>query len=86
MKRFILTIALIAAPAYAVDRVSQYDFDRDGKVSFEDVNRFCTVSKSFFDRADKNDDGYLTNAEMSAARGYLFSRCAQINSNLNIAK
>jgi len=86
MKRFILTIALIAAPAYAVDRVSQYDFDRDGKVSFEDVNRFCTISKSFFDRADKNDDGYLTNAEMSAARGYLFSRCAKINSNLNIAK
>jgi len=86
MKAIILAFALASTPAYAIDRVSQYDFDRDGKVSFEDINRFCTVSKSFFDRADKNEDGYLTNVEMSAARGYLFSRCDNVNVDLNVMK
>jgi len=86
MKAIILAFALASTPAYAIDRVSQYDFDRDGKVSFEDINRFCTVSKSFFDRADKNEDGYLTNAEMSVARGYLFSRCDNVNVDLNVMK
>ncbi len=64
MKKFILALALASTPALAVDRVAQYDFDQDGKVSFDDVNRFCTVTKALFDRADKNSDGFLTNAEM----------------------
>jgi len=62
----------------AADRVSQYDFDRDGKVSFEDVNRFCSVTRSLFDIADKNDDGFLSNSEMTNARRYLFLRCAEL--------
>jgi Ca2+-binding EF-hand superfamily protein len=81
MKKFILALALASTPALAVDRVAQYDFDQDGKVSFEDVNRFCTVSKTLFDRADKNSDGFLTNGEMRTAKEYLFSRCASIPNN-----
>jgi hypothetical protein len=49
MKKFILALALASTPALAVDRVAQYDFDQDGKVSFDDVNRFCTVTKALFD-------------------------------------
>ena len=75
MKKFILALALVSAPAMAQDRVAQYDFDGDGKVSFEDLNRYCDVSKALFDRADKNSDGFLNNSEMRTAKGYLFSRC-----------
>jgi len=78
MKKFILALALVSTPALAVDRVAQYDFDKDGKVSFEDVNRFCTVSKSLFARADKNNDGVLTNAEMRTAKEYLFKNCMEL--------
>lgn len=81
MKKLILALALVSTPALAVDRVAQYDFDGDGKVSFEDVNRFCSVPKSLFDRADKNGDKFLSNAEMSAANRYLFSRCAETSKN-----
>ena len=69
---------MLSAPAMAQDRVAQYDFDKDGKVSFEDVNRFCTVSKAIFDAADKNDDGFLTNSEMRQAKAYLFDRCMEV--------
>ena len=78
MKKFILAIALVSTPVMAQDRVAQYDFDKDGKVSFEDVNRFCTVSKGLFERADKNGDGFLSNSEMRTAKGYLFARCEEI--------
>lgn len=75
MKKYILALALISTPALAVDRVAQYDFDKDGKVSFEEVGRVCNITKSLFDRADKNGDNFLSNAEMSVAHRYLFSRC-----------
>jgi Ca2+-binding EF-hand superfamily protein len=75
MKKFILALALVSTPVTAQDRVAQYDFDKDGKVSFEDINRYCSVSASFFARADKNSDGFLSNSEMRTAKGYLFSRC-----------
>jgi Ca2+-binding EF-hand superfamily protein len=81
MKKLIIGLMMLSAPAMAQDRVAQYDFDKDGKVSFEDVNRFCTVSKALFDRADKNSDGFLTNGEMQSARRYLFSRCMEMPKN-----
>lgn len=81
MKKLIIGLMMLSAPAMAQDRVAQYDFDKDGKVSFEDVNRFCTVSKALFDKADKNQDGFLTNAEMRTAKGYLFSRCMEMPKN-----
>ena len=77
MKKFILALALVSVPVMAQDRVAQYDFDKDGKVSFEDLNRYCTVSKSLFDAADKDGDGVLTNSEMRSAKRYLFSRCME---------
>ena len=77
MKKLIIGLMMLSAPAMAQDRVAQYDFDKDGKVSFEDVNRFCTVSSALFERADKNQDGFLSNAEMRTAKNYLFSRCAE---------
>ena len=81
MKKYILALALLSTPALAVDRVTQYDFDQDGKVSFEDINRFCSVPASLFARADKNNDGFLTNAEMRTAKEYLFSRCSATPKN-----
>ena len=77
MKKIIIGLMMLSAPAMAQDRVAQYDFDKDGKVSFEDVNRFCTVSSALFERADKNQDGFLSNAEMRTAKNYLFSRCME---------
>jgi len=79
MKKLIIGLMMLSAPAMAQDRVAQYDFDKDGKVSFEDINRFCTVSSSLFERADKNGDGFLNNAEMRTAKGYLFSRCMEMS-------
>lgn len=73
-----LLLAVAIAPASAQNRVQQYDFDRDGKVSFEDINRYCTVPKSLFDRADKNRNGFLSEGEMRAARHYLFERCLEV--------
>jgi Ca2+-binding EF-hand superfamily protein len=81
MKTLIIGLIMLSAPAMAQDRVTQYDFDKDGKVSFEDVNRYCTVSKRLFEIADKNSDGYLSNGEMRTAKAYLFSRCAEVPKN-----
>ena len=78
MKKLIIGLMMFSAPAMAQDRVAQYDFDKDGKVSFEDVNRYCTVSKTLFERADKNNDGFLSNSEMRTSKGYLFNRCAEV--------
>jgi Ca2+-binding EF-hand superfamily protein len=75
MKKLIIGLMVLSAPAMAQDRVAQYDFDKDGKVSFEDLNRYCDVSVNLFARADKNNDGTLSNAEMRTAKGYLFTRC-----------
>ena len=75
MKKLILAIALVSAPVMAQDRVAQYDFDKDGKVSFQDINRFCSVSASLFAKADKDSDGFLSNSEMRTAKRYLFERC-----------
>jgi Ca2+-binding EF-hand superfamily protein len=79
MKKLIIGLLFLSAPAVAQDRVSQYDFDQDGRVSFDDINRYCTVSKQFFNRADKNNDGFLSNSEMRTAKGYLFSRCENLS-------
>ena len=68
-------LALLPAVAFAVDRVKTYDFDQDGKVSLEDLNRYCDVSEQLFELADKNNDGYLTNSELRTAKNYLFERC-----------
>ena len=78
MKKLIIGLMMLSAPAMAQDRVAQYDFDKDGKVSFEDINRFCSVPSALFERADKNGDGFLNNSEMRNAKRYLFSRCTEM--------
>jgi len=84
MKKLIVLFAIaastvaLASPKNHFDRVKQYDFDGDGKVSFEDVNRYCTVSKKLFDRADKNGDGYLNNSELRQSKDYLLDRCGEM--------
>jgi Ca2+-binding EF-hand superfamily protein len=78
MKKLWIFTIIAAAPVMAQDRVAQYDFDKDGKVSFEDVNRYCTVSKTLFVRADKNNDGFLSESEMRTAKRYLFDRCMEM--------
>jgi Ca2+-binding EF-hand superfamily protein len=81
MKKLIIGLMMLSAPAMAQNRVAQYDFDKDGKVSFEDVNRYCTVTSALFEKADKNGDGFLSNSEMRQANRYLFSRCAEVPKN-----
>jgi len=78
MKKLWIFAIIAAAPVMAQDRVAQYDFDKDGKVSFEDVNRYCTVSKALFEIADKNNDGFLSESEMRTAKRYLFDRCMEM--------
>ena len=77
MKKLILALAFVSVPALAQDRVAQYDFNKDGKVTFEDLNQNCSLSKSLFEKADKNSDGILSNAEMRTAKEYLFARCTK---------
>lgn len=75
MKKLILALALVSMPVMAQDRVSKFDADKDGKVSYEEISSSCQVSKSLFERADKDSDGFLSNSEMRTAKGYLFGRC-----------
>lgn len=75
MKKLILALALVSMPVMAQDRVSKFDADKDGKVSYQEIALSCEVSKQLFERADKNSDGFLSNSEMRTAKGYLFGRC-----------
>lgn len=75
MKKGLLILALMPVAAFAVDRVQIYDFDQDGKVTLEDLNRYCDVSKKLFEKADKNSDGYLSNSELRSAKDYLLRSC-----------
>ena len=68
-------LALISVPALAQDRVSKFDTNGDAKVDFAELSATCEVSKSLYERADKNGDGVLSNSEMRTAKDYLFNRC-----------
>ena len=74
-------LALISVPAMAQDRVSKFDINGDAKVDFAELSVTCEVSKSLFERADKNGDGVLSNSEMRTAKGYLFSKCKSEEKN-----
>ncbi len=75
MKKGLLILMLMPVAAFAVDRVSIYDFDQDGKVTLEDLNRYCDVDAKLFERADKNNDGALSNSELRTAKAYLLDKC-----------
>jgi len=75
-KIVIIALMTLSVPtfAYVVDRVEQFDTDKDGKVSLEEYAAKCNI-KALFRLADKDKDGFLTNVEMRAGREYLFKKC-----------
>ena len=82
MKKLVIgLLALVSVSAMAQDRVSKFDTNGDAKVDFAELSVTCEVSKSLFERADKNGDGVLSNAEMRTAKGYLFSKCKSEEKN-----
>lgn len=82
MKKLVVgVLALISVPAMAQDRVSKFDTNGDARVDFAELSSTCEVSKSLFEKADKNGDGVLSNSEMRTAKEYLFSRCKNDEKN-----
>ena len=82
MKKLVIgLLAVVSVSAMAQDRVSKFDTNGDAKVDFAELSTSCEVSKSLFERADKNGDGTLSNSEMRTAKGYLFSRCKSEEKN-----
>lgn len=71
----VAVLAVFSTVAVAQDRVAKFDVNGDQKVDFAELSQSCEVSKELFDRADKNNDGVLSNVEMRTAKGYLFGRC-----------
>lgn len=68
-------LSLFSVTALAVDRVPEFDKDKDLHVNYVELTEKCAVSMQLFDRADKNHDGVLSEAEMRTAKEYLFSKC-----------
>jgi Ca2+-binding EF-hand superfamily protein len=82
MKKFAIgLLALVSVTAMAQDRVSKFDTNGDAKVDFAELTASCEVSKSLFERADKDNDGVLSNTEMRTAKAYLFSKCVKEEKN-----
>jgi Ca2+-binding EF-hand superfamily protein len=82
MKKFAIgLLALVSVTAMAQDRVSKFDTNGDAKVDFAELTSSCEVSKSLFERADKDGDGVLSNSEMRTAKAYLFSKCVKEEKN-----
>lgn len=76
MKKLIsVLLFILAMPALAQDRVSIFDQNQDGKVSYTEMAQRCQITKTLFQRADANGDGYLSNGEMRKAKGYLLVDC-----------
>ena len=80
-KLAVVLLALVSIPAMAKDRASQFDTDGDKRVSFVELSAKCEVRPGLFERADKNGDGVLSNAEMQTAKEYLFTRCNKEEKN-----
>ena len=71
----VLVLGLVSSVAFAQDRVSKFDKNEDQKVDYSELTKSCDVSRSLFEKADKNGDGALSNSEMRTAKGYLFNKC-----------
>jgi Ca2+-binding EF-hand superfamily protein len=68
-------LALVSVSALAQNRVAKFDKNGDTKVDFVELTSACEVSKGLFEKADKNSDGVLSEAEMRTAKEYLFDKC-----------
>ena len=66
--------AQVPAPRYAASDLERafgfMDGDRDGKVSRQEASGFRGVAKNF-DRADTNQDGFLSREEFDTAMNYV---------------
>jgi Ca2+-binding EF-hand superfamily protein len=74
-------LALVSVTAMAQDRVSKFDKNGDAKVDFAELTSVCEVSQNLFMKADKDNDGALSNGEMRTAKAYLFSKCDKEEQN-----
>ncbi len=82
MKKLVIgLLALASVSVMAQDRVSKFDKNGDAKVDFAELSVSCEVSKSLFERADKNGDGLLSNVELQTARRYILDRCNKEEKN-----
>lgn len=82
MKKLVIGIlATLSVTAMAQTRVAKFDLNNDGKVDFAELTSSCEVSKSLYERADKNGDGVLSEAEMRTAKEYLFDKCKKETKN-----
>ena len=82
MKKLVIgLLALVSVPVLAQDRVTKFDTDGDNRVSLVELSAKCEVRPGLFERADKNGDGVLSNAEMQTAKEYLFTRCNKEEKN-----
>ena len=82
MKKFAIgLLALVSVSAMAQDRVSKFDKNGDAKVDFAELTASCEVSTGLFEKADKDNDGVLSNVEMRTAKAYLFSKCVKEEKN-----
>ena len=65
------------APRYAANELERafgfIDGDHDGKISWQEASGFRGVAKNF-DRADTNQDGFLSREEFDAAMNYVKSK------------
>lgn len=82
MKKFAIgLLALVSVTAMAQDRVSKFDKNGDSKVDYVELTSSCEVTKGLFEKADKDNDGLLSNKEMRTARAYLFDKCNKEEKN-----
>ena len=82
MKKFAIgLLALVSVTAMAQDRVSKFDKNGDAKVDFAELTATCEVSKGLYEKADKDNDGVLSNIEMRTAKAYLFKNCNKTEKN-----
>jgi Ca2+-binding EF-hand superfamily protein len=74
-KLFLVVLVLSSSITLAQNRVAEFDRNGDSRVSFDELSSSCEFSRKLFDRADRNKDGTLSNAELSNARRYLLTSC-----------
>jgi len=61
---------------YMIDRVAQFDTDKDGVVSEKEFFAKCPAGdKALFAKADKNSNKELSQVEIRMAKEYLFKGC-----------
>ena len=64
---------------YMIDRVAQFDTNKDGVVSEKEFFALCPKGdKALFAKADKNGNKELSQIEIRQAKEYLFKGCEDL--------